>query len=179
MNEEIKKALENLCDLANCGDLTFSAKHNVFTRLQGVEKYKPILENALNQAEENEQQNKILKQELNEVNDFRTHYKFYQEKLANNLKTINCMQEVTKTNHDLIWQLKDRNNMLVERLEKQKVELIKLREERQLLDSLQMFKKFVCQGVLCAIEQNHTYLQLRLTPELKEWCENEMNKKGG
>ena len=51
-----------------------------------------------------------------------------------------------------------------------------LKEEVKRLDTLQMFKKFVCQGVLCAIEKNHTYLQLYLTPELKEWCEKEMNK---
>lgn len=84
---------------------------------------------ALEEAEENENelenQNKILKEELNAVNDFRTHYKNYQEKLANNLKTINCMQEEETTNRNLIDSLEDRNDRLVERLEKQKVKISK------------------------------------------------------
>lgn len=71
---------------------------------------------------------KEQEKELNGVNDFRKHYKNYQDKLANNLKTINCMQEEQTTNYNLIEQLEDRNDRLVERLEKQKAELNDLRE---------------------------------------------------
>lgn len=41
------KALDELCDLASCGDLQFQERHNVFRRCAGVEKYKPIIENKL------------------------------------------------------------------------------------------------------------------------------------
>lgn len=66
--------------------------------------------------------------ELKQVEDFKYHYDRYKKELANNLKTINCMQEEATTNRNLIDSLEDRNDRLVERLEKQKAELNELRE---------------------------------------------------
>ena len=63
-----------------------------------------------------------LKEELKKVEDFKYHYDRYKKELANNLETINCMQEEATTNYNLINQLEDRNDRLVERLEKAKQE---------------------------------------------------------
>lgn len=80
-----------------------------------------------------------LEKENEGVKDFKYHYDSYKTKLANNLKTINCMQEEATTNYNLIEQLEDRNDRVVERLEKQKAELKELRE----------FKEFACnKGIL-------------------------------
>ena len=87
-----------------------------------------------NDRAELKEQNKILKEELDAVNDFRKHYKVFLDKLANNLKTINCMQEEATTNRNLIASLEDRNDRLVERLEKQKAELNDLREFAKLIN---------------------------------------------
>ena len=50
MNKGLE-ALEQLCDLANCGDLYFHVRHDVWTRLEGVNKYKPIIETELKRLE--------------------------------------------------------------------------------------------------------------------------------
>lgn len=186
MSEKIKKAKESLEklieDVAIDSGCAYPALYaDIRAALNDFDKYYESQQDLIKSKDEyiaklcNDRAE--LKEQLKQVEDFKYHYDRYKKELANNLKAINCMQEEETTNYNLILQLEDRNNKLVERLEKQKAELIKLREERQLLDNLQTFKHFICQGILVAMEQNHTYLQLHLTPELKEWCEKEMNKK--
>lgn len=103
--------------------------------------------------------------------------KVYKKAIARIEKFMSNNATHWKQDIDFMKHLLEEKEMLEQILEKQKQELIELKEERELLDNLQMFKKFICQGVLVAMEKNHTYLQLRLTPELKEWCEKEINKK--
>ena len=64
-----------------------------------------------------------LKEELKQVEGFKYHYDRYKKELANKLKVINCMQEEETTNRNLIDSLEDRNDRLVERLEKQKAKI--------------------------------------------------------
>ena len=63
MSKELEalEALDKLCDLATCGDLHFHAKHNVWTRLEGVNKYKPAIETAL---KDKEKQDNILQKSV-------------------------------------------------------------------------------------------------------------------
>ena len=72
-------------------------------------------------------------EELKQVEDFKYHYDRYKKELANNLKTINCMQEEATTNYNLINSLEDRNDRLVERLEKQKAKLKELTKDNHSL----------------------------------------------
>lgn len=74
-----------------------------------------------------------LKEQLKQVEDFKYHYDSYKTKLVNNLKTINCMQEEETTNRNLIDSLEDRNDRLVERLEKQKIKLKELKKDNHSL----------------------------------------------
>lgn len=85
--------------------------------------------------------------------------------------------EREKVIEDIYYSQAERQDFYDNKISKLENEIAKLRDENHLLNNLQMFKKFICEGVLIAREQNHTYLQLHLTPELKEWCEKEMNKK--
>lgn len=122
MSEELKQAVENLKQL--------------IPSKRGLDKYQTeyvekieidfkIVETELN---ESEQQNKILKEELDAVNDFRKHYKNHLEKIKNLTMANERLNYFSKHTDDEINTLHFRNNLLVERLEKQKAELNDLRE---------------------------------------------------
>lgn len=131
MNEKVKQALENVKNI-KVGSMVLN---DLF------EEDLKVIENALNDFDKyhESQQDLIkskdeyiaklcndraeLKEELKKVEDFKYHYDRYKKELANKLKVINCMREEATTNYNLIYSLEDRNDRLVERLEKQKAKI--------------------------------------------------------
>jgi len=158
MNEEIKKALETLQELSGLtlkyliNNFHFINEEYVERKSQIAnltEKIKIALNNfygykdsqqdlikgkdeyiakLCNDRAELKEQNKTLKEELNEVNGFRTHYKNYLDKIKNLTMANERLNYFSKNTDDEINTLHFRNNLLVERLEKQKAELTLLRK---------------------------------------------------
>lgn len=137
MNEEIKKAKESLEKLIE--DISIDSGYSypalyadIRTALNDFDKYYESQQDLIKGKDEyiaklcNDRAE--LKEKLKQVEDFKYHYDRYKKELANKLKVINCMQEEATTNYNLIDSLEDRNDRLVERLEKQKAELKELRD---------------------------------------------------
>lgn len=130
MNEKVKQALEQIKGILN-EELTFKEDveeliNPIEAALNDFDKYHESQQDLIKGKDEyiaklcNDRAE--LKEQLKQVEDFKYHYDRYKKELANNLKVINCMQEEATTNYNLIDQLEDRNDRLVERLEKSKEE---------------------------------------------------------
>ena len=138
MNEKVKEALKDIeiffkqCELENKYDKQLTdhflqCKKVIEQLLIDFDKYHESQQDLIKGKDEyiaklcNDRAE--LKEQLKQVDDFKYHYGRYKKELANNLKVINSMQEEATTNYNLVNQLEDRNDRLVERLEKQKAKI--------------------------------------------------------